>query len=277
MTAETGFDDEPVPDAPHRAGDPETRRSGMSIVLFAGLASMGAGAVHAAAAGIHAEHRELAQIFIVAAVLQLGVGLWAVLRPTRLAAWAVVFVNVGAVIGWLYTRLGGISWIEGLEVREAPQFADTACATLAVVAVVAGYTGAILPAERRQHRGLLAPAALIGMFAVWTMFAAGTHVHSHGEAGHTHDATAANTTEEGAADGAAPAESADGHVHTADEATTEADDGHAHTADETATESADGHVHTTDTTTQPAANQPPSPGRGHGIRPNRSTSPASTA
>ena len=175
----------------------------MSIVLFAGLASMGAGAVHAAAAGIHAEHRSWPRSSSSPPCSSSVSGCGPCSGPTRLAAWAVVFVNVGAVVGWLYTRLGGISWIEGLEVREAPQFADTACAALAVVAVVTGYTGAILPAERRQHRGLLAPAALIGMFAVWTMFAAGTHVHSHGEAGHTHDATA---------------ETADGHVHTADEA-----------------------------------------------------------
>ena len=31
---------------------------------------------------------------------------------------------------WLATRITGISWIDGLEVREAPQFADTACALL---------------------------------------------------------------------------------------------------------------------------------------------------
>ena len=133
-------------------------RTEMSIVLFGGLASMEAGAVHAAAAGIHAEHRQLAQIFIVVAALQLGVGLWAVVRSSRAAAWAVVVVNVGAIAGWLYTRLAGISWIDGLEVREAPQFADTACAALAAVAVFAAYTGAILPRERRQQRGLVLPA-----------------------------------------------------------------------------------------------------------------------
>ena len=164
-------------------------RSEMSLVLFGGLASMEAGAVHAAAAGIHAEHRQLAQLFIVIAALQLGVGLWAVVRSSRAAAWAVVGVNAAAIAGWLYTRLAGLSWIEGLEVREAPQFADTACALLAAVAVFAAYTGAILPPERRQQRGLVIPAVVLGMFAVWTMLAAGTHVHSHeAEAadGHSH-------------------------------------------------------------------------------------------
>ncbi len=74
-------------------------RSEMSVVLFGGLASMEAGAVHAAAAGIHAEHRQLAQLFILVAALQLGVGLWAIVRSSRAAAWAVVVVNAGAIAG----------------------------------------------------------------------------------------------------------------------------------------------------------------------------------
>ena len=241
----------------------------MSIVLFAGLASMGAGAVHAAAAGIHAEARELAQIFIITAVLQLGVGLWAVLRPTRLAAWAVVVVNVGAVVGWLYTRLGAISWIEGLEAREAPQFADTACAALAAIAVVTAYTGAILPADRRNHRGLLAPAILIGAFAVWTMFAAGTTVHSHADGGHGTDAAAADDGHAHAGDEAAAVGLADGasaatgtadeanHAHSDDEAAAAAGDDHGHTEDEAATEGDDGHAH--DTAAEPVAMAWPRP------------------
>ncbi|HYN33491.1 MAG TPA: hypothetical protein VES40_12760, partial [Ilumatobacteraceae bacterium] len=57
--------------------EPESpkRRSSMSVIAFGGLASLAAGAVHASAAGIHAEHRQLAQIFIVTAALQMGVGL----------------------------------------------------------------------------------------------------------------------------------------------------------------------------------------------------------
>ena len=223
-------------------------RSEMSVVLFGGLASMEAGAVHAAAAGIHAEHRQLAQIFIVVAALQLGVGLWAIVRSSRAAAWAVVVVNVGAIAGWLYTRLAGISWIDGLEIREAPQFADTACAALAAVAVFAAYTGAILPRERRQQRGLVIPAVVLGMFAVWTMLAAGTHVHAHGEAaghthgteevaadGHTHGATQDVAADGAAADGAAAASGAHdtgaAHEHTAEGAEAESSDGHVHIID----------------------------------------------
>jgi hypothetical protein len=156
----------------------------MSVVAFGGLASLAAGAVHASAAGIHAEHRQLARIFIVVAVLQIGVGLWALIRPTRAAAWGVVTVNAVAVGGWLATRLFGISWIDGLEVREAPQFADVACAALGLLAIVAANAGALLPEERQRMKGLMAPTILICAATVWTMMAASTHVHSHDEADH---------------------------------------------------------------------------------------------
>ena len=47
----------------------------------------------------------------------------------------IVAINAVAVAAWLATRITGISWIQGLEVREAPQFADTACALLGAAAV----------------------------------------------------------------------------------------------------------------------------------------------
>ncbi len=164
---------------------------GLSLIAFGGLASLAAGAVHASAAGIHSEHRQLAQIFIVTAALQLGVGIWALVRRTTPAARAVIIVNTLAIGAWITTRLFGISWIDGLEVREAPQFADTACAALALVAVVAAGAGVLSPARSRRGRtGLTAPAVLISAFAVWTMMAASTHVHSNDEGGtsaHGHD------------------------------------------------------------------------------------------
>jgi hypothetical protein len=196
--------------------------------------------VHAAAAGIHAEHRQLAQIFIVVAVLQMGTGLWALTRATRGAAWSVVVVNAIAVTGWLATRMFGIGWIDGLEVREAPQFADTACAALGLVAIVAANAGVFLPAQRQHRAALKAPAVVLGVVAVSAMLVAGTHVHSHDESdhgadaagGHSHDAEVAGgeagvVGASGAADesaphghgadatGATPGSAADGHDHSA--------------------------------------------------------------
>ena len=41
----------------------------VSAAQIGGLASMGAGAIHAAAAGVHAEHATLSRLFVVTAVL----------------------------------------------------------------------------------------------------------------------------------------------------------------------------------------------------------------
>ena len=119
------------------------RLPGLSV---AAMASLGAGAVHAAATGLHAEHPELARLFVVVTVAQLSAGLWALLRPVKLAALAVAAVNAVAVAGWLTTRLTGISWIPGLEVREAAQFADTACALLGALAVGAALSASLATA-----------------------------------------------------------------------------------------------------------------------------------
>ena len=217
-----------------------TRRHGMSIVAFGGLASLAAGAVHASAAGIHAEHRQLAQIFIVVAVLQIGVGLWALVRPTRAAAWGVVVVNAAAVAGWLATRMFGIPWIDGLEVREAPQFADVACAALGLLAIVTANAGALLPEARQRTRGLMAPTVLICAFAVWTMMAASTHVHSHDEGDHAAVAGAEHshgddvaTDVGGVADASGVTDESVPHAHdeVTETATAEATaDGHDHSA-----------------------------------------------
>jgi hypothetical protein len=167
-------------------------------IAVAALASIGAGAVHGAATGIHAEHRQLAQLFVLLTVAQLGTGLWALVRPVRAAAIAVVAANSLAVGGWLLTRLTGISWIDGLEVREAPQFADTACALLGAVAAGAALA-AWLVGWRPAHRTRLwLPAVATAALAIPAMWSGGTHLHAHDDgSAHAHDATAAGS--EGAA------------------------------------------------------------------------------
>ena len=105
------------------------------ITPLQGLASMGAGAIHAAAAGVHAEHTTLSRLFVAVAVAQILVGLVTFLRGGRVVAVAAALVNGGAVVAWIVTRVSGISWIEGLEQSEAPQFADTVCAALGALAV----------------------------------------------------------------------------------------------------------------------------------------------
>ena len=125
---------------------------------------------------------------------------------------------------------------------------------LAAVAVFAAYTGAILPAERRQQRGLVAPAVVHRRVRrvddvrrrharpLPRAEAADGHAHGTEEVadGHGHAARhrgSRRRRRRAAADaadghGALPTRQprhGDGHAHTADEAT--ADDGHVHIID----------------------------------------------
>lgn len=168
------------------AGSPPAAHSPVTLTGIAGLLSVGAGAVHAAAAGIHAEHAQLARIFVVLAALQIGAGVWTLLGRHRWAAVLVVVINAAAVGGWLLSRLTGVSWINGLEQREAAQFADSVCAALGVAAALAGAVG-FLRAYAMRWRGRWAlPAMVVAALAVPAMLSASTHVHAHSDAAHDH-------------------------------------------------------------------------------------------
>ncbi|MEY3340807.1 MAG: hypothetical protein RLZZ269_718, partial [Actinomycetota bacterium] len=154
--------------------------------LLAGFAALGAGALHASAIGLHAETPQLARIFVVMALLQLGVGVALVLRPRATFLVASLVVNSLAVGGWLLTRLVGISWVDGLEVREGPQIADTVCAglgalsaALALGLLVVGSTP--LASPRSLHVAL--PLCGVGFAVVIGMWNGATHVHGHGHDG----------------------------------------------------------------------------------------------
>ncbi len=152
------------------------RHPGLAI---AGLASLGAGIIHGGAIGLHAEHPQLARIFIVMTLLQVGWGLLMLLAPRTAAIPAGALINGAAVGGWLLTRVSGISWIDGLEVRESPQWADTICAGLGVVAAAAA-VGALLVGRRSLPAPRLAyPALACAALVAPAMWTGSTHVHSH--------------------------------------------------------------------------------------------------
>jgi hypothetical protein len=201
-----------------------TRIPGLTI---AAMASIGAGVIHAAAAGVHAEHPQLARLFILCAVAQAGLGLIAMVRPQRLIALLIAAVNAGAVAAWLTTRVTGISWIDGLEVREAAQFADTACALLAAAAVGGALAGTLIGRVHGRSPRLALPAVAIAVLTIPAMFSSGTHVHAHDHAttaagvvdesqAHSHGTDGAVTP--AAANGAAvtPIDESQPHAHGAD-------------------------------------------------------------
>ena len=158
------------------------------ITPLQGLASIGAGVIHAAAAGIHAEHATLTRLFVALAAAQILVGMSTLLRGGRAVAVVTALVNGTAVVAWTVTRVSGISWIEGLEQSEAPQFADTVCAALGVLAVGAAVV-TLRGGEGRTTRatpsrfGLLAIG--LGAVTVAAMMSSATHAHS-GDAGQDH-------------------------------------------------------------------------------------------
>ncbi len=146
-----------------------------------GMASLGAGAIHAAAAGIHAEHPTLSRLFVAVAAAQILVGLATLVRGGRAVATATALVNGGAVVAWIVTRVSGISWIDGLAQSERPQFADTVCAVLGALAVGA----AVVTLRGRMGRTIRAtpmrlglPAIGLGAVTVLAMMAGATHTHS---------------------------------------------------------------------------------------------------
>jgi hypothetical protein len=160
----------------------------------AGLASVGAGAIHLAATGIHAEYPSLARIFVILGAAQVIAGLVLALGGGRRAAAAVAVVNSAAVGGWALTRTVGIPWVPGLEYPEQPQLADTVCVALAAIALVLAVIVLLRGARQAPRGGLVAPGALVAVVSVAAMLTGATHVHSHDGAGHVHDETAAAAT-----------------------------------------------------------------------------------
>lgn len=167
-------------------------------VPVAVLASIGAGLVHAGVIGAHADHATLARLFLVAAVAQLAVGVAALVRPARPTVALLGVVNLACVAAWAVTRTVGLSMVSGLEVREDPAFADTACAALGLLAAAGaavwwrrlgarGATGRARPALRPAGFGL--PGLAVAVLAVPALAVGSTHAHGHAEVARPFDPT----------------------------------------------------------------------------------------
>jgi hypothetical protein len=184
---------------------PAAREGG--LLRLAAVASLGAGAIHAAAIGAHAGERQAVLTFMVAAVFQLGWGALALVRRDR---WLVLLGAAGHAAllgGWAMAKTSGISFIDGLEPTESVQLADGAAAALATVAALAAVVSTV------DHRGVLralpARAALsLGLVALTVAGLNTTGSHSHAEGGDHGGETAAGHDH---GDGAATATT---HPHT---------------------------------------------------------------
>jgi hypothetical protein len=175
-------------------------------LALAGAASLGAGAIHAAAIGVHSEHRQAVYAFTATAVFQLGWGAIALVRSSRRLALVGAVGNAVIFGGWVLAKISGIPFVEGLGEAEAVQTADGLAAGLALVAVVGAVAAVASPRVRSGrltlHSGVVALAVVA--LTVPAMVAAGSHTHSgshaHGEptaedeAAHIHAAETAEDT-----------------------------------------------------------------------------------
>jgi hypothetical protein len=154
---------------------------------LAGLTSLGAGAIHAAAIGVHSEHRPAVLAFTAVAILQLAWGVLALVRVNRLVAVLGLMIGAGTLAGWALAKVSGIPFIDGLDVAEPIQTADGLAAGLALASVSA--LGAALWPKHSASPQLRAPLPLmavgISALTVFGMVTAGSHTHAAGEA-HSH-------------------------------------------------------------------------------------------
>lgn len=144
----------------------------------AGVASLGAGAIHAAAIGVHAEHRQAALTFTVVAALQLAWGGLALLRSGRLVNVLGGLIGVGAVAGWVMAKAQGIGFVDGLDVAESVQLADGLAAALAAVSVVLVVVALQAGRASSPSRRPMTLAAVAVTALAFTGMVAGTS-HSH--------------------------------------------------------------------------------------------------
>ncbi len=196
--------------------------------LIIGFASLGAGILHSSAVGMHAEHPGLARIFVVMALAQILAGIAHLVRPGAIALVANLIVNAVAVGGWLMTRISGISWIDGLEIRESAQIADSLCAGLGALSAALALGFLVAGSVTLPPSGsipIVTSLVLITAAVAVGMWSGATHVHDHGDA-HADDHS-----------------TSDDH-HAVDSGSTAADD-HGHTSESTDDSSA-AHLHSTE-------------------------------
>lgn len=167
-------------------------RSTMRTGVFAvpALASLGAGAIHAAAVGAHSEHRQAVVTFSIVAAVQLGLGVTALVARRRLVGVALAAANLAVFAGWVLAKRSGIGFVDGLDEAEAIQWADALAAGMAAAAVL-GVALVALRSWRSPASGALVRilALPVAVLAVSGMVATGTHVHAAGAGGHDDHAT----------------------------------------------------------------------------------------
>jgi hypothetical protein len=139
---------------------------GRGLLAVAGAASAAAALVHAAAAGTHGGDNTVQVLFAVCAVVQVGWGALAVVRPSRLVAVAGAALNTLAVAAWGASRTVGLPAPDALREVEDVGGQDALAAALAALAVIGAVTGLLVRRSGRPSGAALARLVAAGAVGV---------------------------------------------------------------------------------------------------------------
>lgn len=162
--------------------NPPRSTTGWDFLAIGGLGSIGAGVVHAAAIGVHNEHRQAVIMFTAVAVFQMAWGAWAQApRGTRrLASVVGLLGNAGLLFGFIMAKTSGISFIDGMEASDPVEFADGLAAALAVTSVVFASLDLLRSSDAqilRRGWALGTGVAVVSLLTVPAMVAAANPAH----------------------------------------------------------------------------------------------------
>ena len=117
-------------------------------LCLAGFASLGAGAIHAVAIGVHSSSDQAMYTFMAVASLQLVWGVLAVARSSRVLAIVGALFSAALFAGWVVAKRSGLGFIEGLEAKASTELSDGIAAGLAFLVVVLATATALRPSRR---------------------------------------------------------------------------------------------------------------------------------
>ncbi|HEY4331402.1 MAG TPA: hypothetical protein VGM78_02485, partial [Ilumatobacteraceae bacterium] len=145
-------------------------------LTMAAVASIGAGLIHAGAIGVNASHLGLARLIAAAAAFQLAFGVAAFVRPRRLVAAIGAAGNLAIVGTWLFTRLEGVSFINGLHTRQPAKFADAACALLGLASAGLALAAVLIGWRREPAQRVALASVAIAALAIPAVLTGSIHV-----------------------------------------------------------------------------------------------------
>jgi hypothetical protein len=164
----------------------------MSAVPVLAVLSLAAGLLHATVVSSHDGHGVAAGVYIGIAIFQVNWAALALAWPRRLVLAIGASVNAAIVVGYVFSRTSGISFIDGFQESESVGFTDAVATAFEVLLVAgavqllfAGMARRVWPASARgRATGFGAVGLAVALVGIPAALAAPTQ-HDHGQSGET--------------------------------------------------------------------------------------------